>query len=294
MNMTPEPATQAGRYHLIVSLACPFSQRALIARSLKGLQDAVSVDVVHPHLDRSHGWEFRETFRNTVSDAKTLKQFYQQCQPDFRGKASVPVLYDKQLRRIVSTDSDEIVEFLNGSLQSVAKQRDFDLLPKDIASKVEQQCTWLHENINMAVYRAGYAKSQKEFDEAVGGLFYALDELNQRLESQRYVIAGNRMTAADVFLFPTLFRFDAIYFVLFRCCRKRLVDYPLLWDYAREMYANPAVRETCDLQQCMMHYYTSNADIHPTRIVPPVPEVEWEAKSMRRWVLGIPNDRSFY
>ena len=267
---------EAGRYHLIVSYACPWAHRTLIFRALKGLEEAIGVDVVHWHM-AEQGWPFRpdEGLSDSLYDSEFLHQTYTRAKPDYTGRVTVPVLWDKQRETIVSNESSEIIRMLNSAFVGVAGN-DRDFYPEALRSEIEEINDLVYGTVNNGVYRAGFATTQEAYEEAVTALFATLDKLDARLAGQRY-LAGDRITEADWRLFTTLLRFDPVYVGHFKCNLKRLVDYPNLWAYTRELYQVPGVAETVNMTHIKRHYYGSHGTINPTGVVPLGPEIDFAA-----------------
>jgi glutathionyl-hydroquinone reductase len=267
---------EPGRYHLYVSLACPWAHRTLIFRRLKGLEDAIGVSVVHWHMG-DHGWELREAPGATgdrLYGSRYLYEIYARAKPDYTGRVTVPVLWDKRRQTIVNNESSEIIRMLNSAFDRIdAKGGDF--YPAPLRAEIDRINAKVYDNVNNGVYKSGFATSQQAYDEAVSALFETLDELEERLARQRY-LAGDRITEADWRLFTTLARFDAVYVGHFKCNLKRLVDYPNLWAYARELYQHPGVAETVNFQHIKHHYYGSHRTVNPTGIVPKGPIIDWD------------------
>jgi putative glutathione S-transferase len=266
---------EAGRYHLYVSLACPWAHRTLILRRLKRLEDAVGVSVVHWHMG-ADGWAFRPGPGATgdgLYGLDHLHQLYTRARPDYSGRASVPVLWDRQTETIVSNESAEIIRMLNSAFDGVGAEGP-DFYPKPLRPAIDAINAKIYETVNNGVYRAGFATSQAAYDEAVLALFATLDELEQRLGRQRY-LAGERITEADWRLFTTLVRFDPVYVGHFKCNLRRLVDYPHLWGFARELYQWPGIAGTVDFHHIKHHYYGSHESVNPTGIVPRGPVIDW-------------------
>jgi putative glutathione S-transferase len=272
---------EAGRYHLYVSLACPWAHRTLIARRLLGLEDAISVSVVHPHMGEN-GWELRDypgTTPDTVNHARFLHEVYTRAVPDYTGRVTVPVLWDKQTNRIVCNDSRLVLRMLSRELATVGTGR-VDLCPPDLERAIERELDELYQPVNNGVYRAGFATTQEAHEEAVQELFRALDALDTRLSHQRYLL-GSRFTEADICLFTTLLRFDAVYHYHFKCNLRRVADYPALSAYARDVFQLPGVSETCNLDHIKRHYFTSHPHINPSGIIPVGPPQDWWAQHGR-------------
>jgi len=268
-------AAEPGRYHLYVSLACPWAHRTLIFRKLKGLEDAIGLSVVHWHMGEQ-GWELRETPGATgdrLYGSRYLHQIYTRARPDYTGRVTVPVLWDKRNETIVNNESSEIIRMLNSAFDEVgAKGPDF--YPASLRAEIDRINAKVYDHINNGVYKSGFATSQEAYEEAVRALFETLDQLEERLGRQRY-LAGDRITEADWRLFTTLARFDAVYVGHFKCNLKRLVDYPNLWANARELYQVPGIAETVDFQHIKRHYYGSHKTVNPTGIVPLGPIIDW-------------------
>ena len=267
---------EAGRYHLIVSYACPWAHRTLIFRALKGLEEAISVDVVHWHM-AEQGWPFRpdEGLSDSLYDSEFLHQIYTRAKPDYTGRVTVPMLWDKQRETIVSNESSEIIRMLNSAFVGVAGN-DRDFYPEALRSEIEEINDLVYGTVNNGVYRAGFATTQEAYEEAVTAFFATLDKLDARLAGQRY-LAGDRVTEADWRLFTTLLRFDPVYVGHFKCNLKRLVDYPKLWAYTRELYQVPGVADTVNMAHIKRHYYGSHGTINPTGVVPLGPEIDFAA-----------------
>jgi glutathionyl-hydroquinone reductase len=266
---------EAGRYHLYVSLACPWAHRTLIFRRLKGLVDAIGVSVVHWHMGE-RGWELREAPGATgdrLYGSRYLHEIYTRAKPDYTGRVTVPVLWDKERETIVNNESAEIIRMLNSAFDRVGAMGP-DFYPAPLRAEIDRINAKVYDRVNNGVYRAGFATTQDAYEEAVSALFETLDELEGRLARQRY-LAGDRITEADWRLFTTLARFDAVYVGHFKCNLKRLVDYPNLWAYARELYQVPGVAETVDFRHIKRHYYGSHKTVNPTGIVPLGPIVDW-------------------
>jgi glutathionyl-hydroquinone reductase len=266
---------EPGRYHLYVSLSCPWAQRTLIMRKLKGLEDAIGVSVVHWHA-AAHGWEFKEgpgATGDRLHGLDYLYQVYTRAKPDYTGRVSVPVLWDEARGTIVNNESAEIIRMLNSAFDQVGATGP-DYYPKALRGEIDAVNDRVFERVNNGVYKSGFARSQAAYDEAVTALFETMDELEQRLARQRY-LAGDRITEADWRLFTTLVRFDPVYVGHFKCNLRRLVEYPNLWPFARELYQHPGVAETVDFHHIKQHYYGSHETVNPTGIVPKGPLIDW-------------------
>lgn len=264
-------APQAGRYHLYVSMACPWAHRALIMRKLKRLEQVISVSTVEP-LMLENGWMFSQKYPDPLYDRKYLYEIYVKANADYSGRVTVPVLWDKETETIVNNESAEIMRILNSEFDAFASEtRDF--CPQELRQEIDRTNEFVYTDINNGVYRAGFATTQEAYDEAVTALFDALDELEQRLSEQDYLV-GNRLTEADVRLFTTLIRFDLVYVGHFKCNLRRLIDYPNLSAFIRRIYDVPGVSETIDIEFIKLHYYGSHRHINPTGVVPKGP-VKW-------------------
>ncbi len=269
-------AAEAGRYHLYVSYACPWAHRTLIFRELKALQAVISVSVVHP-LMPEESWVFAEypgATEDQLYQSNFLYEIYRKADPDFKGLVTVPVLWDKQQETIVNNESSEIIRMLNSAFDAYTNV-DVDFYPQSLRAQIDEINEPIYNNINNGVYRAGFARNQRAYDRAYSQLFDTLDELESRLAGQRYLV-GDRITEADWRLFTTLVRFDAVYFGHFKTNRKRLVDYPNLWAYTRDLYQVPGVAATVNMDHIKTHYYGSHRSINPTGIVPQGPDIDFQ------------------
>ena len=274
-------AAAPGRYHLYVSYACPWAHRTLIFRALKGLEDAISVSVVHP-LMPAESWVFGEFPGSTpdhVHGFDKLLQVYAHAAPGFDGVVTVPVLYDKEQDAIVNNESSEIIRMLNSAFDRWGRS-DRDVYPVVLRTEIDSINAEVYEHVNNGVYRAGFATSQTAYEASFDALFRTLDALEARLARQRY-LAGDRITEADWRLFTTLVRFDAVYYGHFKCNKRRLIDYPHLWDYTHELYQVPGIADTVRMDHIKLHYYGSHRDINPTGIVPKGPELDFEGRHGR-------------
>jgi putative glutathione S-transferase len=274
-----EPAT--GRYHLYVSLACPYAHRALIVRALKGLQDAIGVSIVDPIRD-GRGWAFREGPGQTLDTAgngfRFLSEAYQASTTgDYTGRVSVPVLWDTHTRQVVSNHFPDITIDLGTQFDRWANHPEINLYPTDLRDQIDELNQLIGDDVNAGVYRAGFARNQAEYHAGYTAVFTTLDLLEQRLLDGGPYLFGDRLTEADVRLWVTLARFDAVYHGHFKVNRQRLVDFPALWDYARRLYAIPAFVETTDFDHIKRHYYGTQLHLNPTGIVPDGPLVDWSA-----------------
>lgn len=269
---------ESGRYHLYVSYACPWAHRTLIFRALKGLDDHIGVSAVHPDM-LSDGWEFRTDFDGATGDRlfdlPYLRDIYTRADPNISGRVTVPVLWDKTRDTIVSNESAEIIRMFNSAFDGITGNRD-DYWPGELRDEIEGVNARIYDTVNNGVYKAGFATTQEAYDEAVSELFDSLDWLEARLAGNRYLM-GDRITEADWRLFTTLIRFDAVYHGHFKCNRAKLIEYPHLWDYTRELYQWPGVAQTVRFDHIMRHYHYSHETINPHRIVPIGPDLDLTA-----------------
>jgi putative glutathione S-transferase len=273
-----------GRYHLYISLACPWASRTLIVRNLNGLEGCIGVTVVDPIRDE-RGWAFREGpgySRDPINGFSFLSEAYRASEPGFRGRVTVPVLWDKEERRIVNNSEDDICRMFNDAFSKLGT-RSVDLFPKDIESEHAKLSEFIYENVNNGVYRAGFAATQGAYDPACRAVFDALDNLEERLARSRYLF-GNRIVEADWRLFCTLVRFDAVYHGHFKCNIRRIMDYRNLQGYLLDLYQQPGIAETVNLDHIKRHYYATHEDINPTRIVPLGPALDFAAPHGRERV----------
>ncbi len=264
----------AGRYHLYISLACPWASRTLIVRNLKGLQKAIGVTVVDPIRDE-RGWAFREGpgyELDPINGFHFLSEAYAASDPGFDGRVTVPVLWDKETRRIVNNSEDDICRMFNDAFAGIVKS-EVDLFPKEIEDEHAELAAFIYEKVNNGVYQAGFASQQRAYESACREVFAALDELEARLARERYLF-GSRIVEADWRLFCTLVRFDVVYHGHFKCNVRRIVDYPNLDGYLRDLYQQPGIAETVNFDHIKRHYYYTHDDINPTRIVPIGPALD--------------------
>jgi putative glutathione S-transferase len=270
-------AAEPGRYHLYVSFACPWAHRTLIVRRLKGLDHVVSNDVTD-WLMPTNGWTFRAesdgATLDTVGGAEHLREIYGKANRNYRGSVTVPALWDKKTSTIVNNESSEIIRMLNSEFNEFAKRPEVDFYPEELRAEIDSINEWVYPGINNGVYRSGFARSQKAYDRAVSGVFDALDRAEALLSKRRF-LTGGRLTEADIRLWTTLIRFDMVYVTHFKCNVRRLVDYPNLWGFTRELYAHPAFRETTNFTHIKHHYFESHESINPHRIVPSGPHVDY-------------------
>ncbi|HSG89290.1 MAG TPA: glutathione S-transferase family protein [Pseudomonadales bacterium] len=269
---------EAGRYHLYVSLACPWAHRALILRRLKGLEALIGVSVVHPHM-LGDGWTFATDFAGATGDElhghEFLRDLYVAAVPDYTGRVTVPVLWDTQRQTIVSNESADIIRMLDSAFDGFTAVHD-RYSPAQLLTEIDAVNGPIYDEVNNGVYRAGFATTQDAYERAVEALFARLDSLDAHLSTQRYLL-GDLLTEADWRLFTTLVRFDAVYFGHFKCNVRRIVDYPALSAYLRDLYQHPGVRDTVDFAHIKAHYYYSHDMINPSRIVPVGPALDLDA-----------------
>ncbi len=269
---------EAGRYHLYVSLACPWAHRTVILRELKGLQDAIGMSIVDPIRDEQ-GWRFTGapgTTSDPINGWTYLSEGYLASDPAFDARVTVPVLWDTQTQRIVNNESADVIVMLNSAFDAFAANPGLDLYPTDLRSEIDAINATVYENVNNGVYRSGFASTQEAYEEAVFPLFATLDELDARLATRRYLV-GEQPTLADWRLFTTLVRFDPVYVGHFKCNLRRIADYPSLSGYLRDLYQTPGVAATVDLDQIKRHYYETHGGINPTGIVPAGPILDLDA-----------------
>lgn len=272
---------EAGRYHLYVSLACPWAHRTLMFLKLKGLEGMVSVSVVN-WLMLERGWSFAPgpgVVADDVNHAQFMRQIYQLADGDYSGRYTVPVLWDKQCGTIVNNESSEIIRMLNSAFDGIgAKPGDY--YPAALRAEIDAINARVYDTLNNGVYRSGFATSQAAYEEAVYPLFDTLDWLEELLGRRRYLL-GERLTEADIRLFATLVRFDAVYVGHFKCNLRRLVDYPNLWNYTRELYQMPGIADTVNFQHIKGHYYQSHRGLNPFAVVPAGPVLDFMAPHNR-------------
>ncbi|RZP58862.1 glutathione S-transferase family protein [Vibrio vulnificus] len=270
---------ESGRYHLYVSLACPWAHRTLIFRKLKGLEEHIDVTVVCPDM-LSDGWKMglpEPLFGHTK-----LHQIYTQAKPDYTGRVTVPVLWDKKTHTIVSNESSEIIRMFNSAFNQLTGNQD-DYYPDSLREVIEEWNAFIYPNINNGVYRCGFATTQEAYEEAYNALFSALDRVEHHLATHRY-LAGSQMTEADWRLFTTLIRFDAVYVGHFKCNQKRIADYPHLNGYMKELYQIEGIAETTDFYHIKRHYYFSHIGINPTQVVPLGPDLDLDSDHAREGI----------
>jgi len=260
---------EPGRYRLYVSKACPWAHRTLVVRALKGLEKAMPVFYAAPEM-LSHGWEYAD------GGIRYLYELYARTKPDYTGRVTVPVLWDSKVGRIVNNESSEILRMLNTEFGRLATRRLPDLYPAALRKEIDAVNERVYRTVNNGVYRAGFASAQEKYDQAVTALFATLDWLERRLAKRRW-LCGRQFTEADVRLFTTLVRFDAVYYSHFKCNLRRLTDYPRLWRYARRIHALPGVARTVDLDEIKAHYYRSMPEINPSGVVPKGPLLDFSS-----------------
>jgi putative glutathione S-transferase len=277
-------AAAADRYHLYVSLACPWASRTVILRKLKGLEKAIGMTIVDPIRDE-RGWAFRDPsgkiqpgapFESTdpVNGFRFLSEAYKATDPDFDQRVTVPVLWDKKTKRIVNNCEDDICRMFNDVFDEFAKNKDVDFFPKEIEAEHAKLCGFLYDSVNNGVYRAGFATRQRPYEIACRKLFEALDQLEERLSKSRFLF-GNRIVESDWRFFCTLIRFDVVYHGHFKCNLRRIIDYPNLPGYLMDLYQQPGIADTVNFDHIKRHYYITHTNINPTRIVPIGPATDF-------------------
>lgn len=273
---------ESGRYHLYVSYACPWAHRTLIFRALKGQTDHITVSVVHPDM-LGDGWTFDDDFDGATGDTlfglPYLRDVYTKADPQISGRVTVPILWDKQQNTIVSNESSEIIRMLNSAFDGLTGNTT-DFWPVALRDRIETLNTRIYDTVNNGVYKSGFATTQAAYDDAVGPLFDSLDWLEAILSENRYLI-GDQLTEADWRLWTTLARFDDVYHGHFKCNRRRLIDYPNLWAYSRELYQMPGIAETLRTDHIVRHYHYSHDTINPYRILPTGPALDWHEPHRR-------------
>lgn len=282
----PFPA-EAGRYHLYVSYACPWAHRTLIVRALKGLEGVIGVSVVH-WLMRDDGWTFHEgpgVIPDPHLGVPFLRDLYVAADPQATGRVTVPVLWDTHTNRIVNNESSEIIRMLGRAFDAFSDQPELDLYPEALRAEIDAINERVYDTVNNGVYKAGFAGSQQAHAEAITALFDSLAFLEERLSTQRWLV-GDQLTEADIRLVTTLFRFDPVYATHFKCNVRRLVDFPNLWAYTRELAQHPRIAPTIRLDHIKRHYYESHTSLNPLGIVPLGPELDWDAPHDRERLGG--------
>lgn len=270
-------AAEAGRYHLYIARACPWAHRTAIFRAIKGLDAMIGLSVTH-WLMGDEGWTFEPAegvVPDDVNGVRRVYELYKLADPVVSGRASVPVLWDKQRRTIVSNESADIIRMFNDAFDGVGARRG-DYYPEELRAEIDGYNARIYDTLNNGVYKAGFAGSQDAYEEAIAPLFATLDWLELHLADRRY-LCGDRLTEADWRLFTTLLRFDPVYHGHFKCNLRRLIDYPVLWAYTRALYQEPGIRETVDFGHIKKHYYLSHPWLDPTGIVPAGPDIDFEA-----------------
>ncbi len=280
-------SVEAGRYHLYAALACPWAHRTLIARKLLGLEEAVSVTIAAPYRD-SRGWAFHEGpghAMDEVNGFRFLSEAYERTEPGYRGRVTVPALWDTKTGRVVNNSEDDICRMFAGPFRSLGNPRADELFPADIAAPQKELSEFIYENINNGVYRAGFASGQAAYEQAARALFSALDRLDERLAANRHLF-GSRIVESDWRLFCTLVRFDAVYHGHFKCNLRRIVDYPQLGNYLKDLYQHPGIAATVNIDHIKQHYYGTHDEINPTGIVPLGPILDFDSPHGRERVGG--------
>jgi putative glutathione S-transferase len=268
---------ERGRYHLYISLACPWAHRTLIFRALKKLDDVISVSITEPLYGKT-GWEFGTTpgtTPDTANGKSTMAEVYLLADPRYTGRVSVPVLWDKTRRTIVNNESAEIIRMLNAAFDAFTDVKT-DYYPRPLRAEIDRINDLVYPNVNNGVYRAGFATGQAAYEEAARGVFAVLDQLEQVLSGQRHLVR-DQITEADWRLFTTLIRFDSVYYSHFKCNLRRITDYPNMWNYLRELYQVPEIAGTVSIDQIKTHYYGSQRQVNPTGIVPIGPLLDFAA-----------------
>ena len=266
---------ESGRYHLYVSLACPWAHRTLIFRALKDLTDHIDVSVVHPDM-LTEGWTFEHdgpAQGDALYGSEFAHNLYTRADPNYSGRVTVPILWDKHQETIVSNESSEIIRMFNSAFDGLTGNQ-LDFWPQEMRTEIEEVNQRIYDTVNNGVYKSGFATSQEAYDAAVHPLFDSLDWLEDRLAANRYLM-GDRLTEADWRLFTTLIRFDPVYHLHFKCNKKRIIDYPNLWAYTRELYQIEGVAETVHMGHIVRHYHYSHESINPHRILPVNPDLNY-------------------
>jgi putative glutathione S-transferase len=276
---------EANRYHLYVSLACPWAHRTLIFRELKQLQTWISVSVVHPDM-LTQGWSFQQDMAGATGDDlygyDFVHEIYTHDNPHYSGRVTVPILWDKKLQRMVNNESADIIRMFNSAFNHLTENNE-DFYPEEKRGEIDAVNALVYEGINNGVYRAGFATTQTAYEQAVKKLFLALDEIDQRLENNRYLL-GDKLTEADWRLFTTLVRFDSVYVAHFKCSLQRIADYQYIMGYLRELYQYHAIKNTVNFEHITRHYYYSHGSINPTRIIPVGPRLTLDAPHGRETI----------
>jgi putative glutathione S-transferase len=277
---------EPGRYHLYVSRACPWAHRTLIFRRLKGLEEMIDISAVNSFMG-PEGWTFEPgpgVIPDPINHAKRIYEVYLAADPSYSGRATVPILWDKELATIVSNESAEIIRMFNSAFNEVGAN-DADFYPPECREEIDELNAYIYSNVNNGVYKSGFATTQEAYEEAVEGVFEGLDMIDERLSSRRY-LTGLRITEADWRLFTTLVRFDPVYYLHFKCNIRRVVDYPNIWGYVRDLYQQPGIADTVDVPYIKSHYYRSHESINPHRIVPVGPDIDYSLPHDRERLSG--------
>jgi len=264
---------ETGRYHLYISRACPWAHRTAIVRRLKGLQGVISLSIVEP-VRINDGWEFSGQHPDPIYGKQYLRELYQMADPEFTGRVTVPMLWDKKTETIVNNESSDIIRMLEIAFDRFATT-DEQFYPEELRGGIDETTDAIYEPINNGVYRAGFAGTQTAHENAVNQIFEALDHWENVLGDQRY-LCGDRITLADWCMFTTLYRFDSVYHTHFKCNVRRITDYPNLWNYTKELYQHKDVKETCNMDHCKRHYYMSHTWLNPTQFVPVGPDIDFD------------------
>ncbi|WP_311171439.1 glutathione S-transferase family protein [Halobellus ordinarius] len=263
-----EYPAESGRYHVYISRACPWAHRVAMTRRLKGLEDDISLSIVEP-VRHDDGWEFSEEYPDPLYGEAYLRDIYTRADPEFTGRVTVPVLWDKEQETVVNNESREIMRMLDTEFDG-----DVDLWPAGYREEVDEAIDEIYDPINNGVYRAGFADTQAAYETAVDDVFDALDHWESVLDDQRF-LAGEVLTEADIAMFATLVRFDHVYHTHFKCNRRAIHEYPNLWNYTKELYQLPGVAETVNVDHITRHYYKSHGDVNPKRLVPAGPDIDF-------------------
>ena len=264
---------ESGRYHLFVSLACPWAHRTLIFRQLKSLNNHITISIVKPEM-LANGWEFDASDKNNpLGNISYLHQVYTIAKPYYSGRVTVPVLWDKNLNTIVNNESSEIIRMFNSAFNHISGN-DYEFYPEELQNQIDAINKTVYHNVNNGVYRAGFATTQTAYEKAFDNLFTTLEDIEKKLEKQRFLV-GNKLTEADWRLFTTLIRFDAVYYSHFKTNKYRIEDFPNLSNYLRELYQQPGIAETVNFDHIKTHYYFSHTTINPTQIIPKGPELDY-------------------
>ena len=271
-------AAESGRYHLYISNACPWAHRTMVFRALKNLEEHISVSVVHPDM-LSDGWTFEKDDNGANGDAlfdlPFVRDIYIRADPQISGRVTVPILWDKKTGTIVSNESSEIIRMFNSAFDAITGNT-LDLWPTEMRDAIEVVNSRVYDTVNNGVYKAGFATTQSAYDDAIGPLFESLDWLEGLLGQNRYLL-GDTISEADWRLWTTLIRFDPVYHLHFKCNRKRIVDYPNIWAFTRELYQWPGVAATVNMEHIVRHYHYSHETINPNRIIPTNPVLDYNA-----------------